>query len=164
MLDVLEALDCADDGLSVTQIESVVNMPFSRIESTLKLLSDETPSPIRKEGRSGIDRRCSYIFNVGKVQQLTTICGGPSRNGCRSYMRTTDCLMQFLAARARRSVRRAVRSSCANCAGGPIVPPEYPPELASEAANLPASHRPADRAAPKVAWGRAAGHAAGVVS
>ncbi|HEX3071747.1 MAG TPA: DNA-processing protein DprA, partial [Thermoanaerobaculia bacterium] len=125
VLDVLEALNCADDGLSVAQIESFVNLPFSRIERTLKLLATETPAPIRKEGSKWYRSPVPYVFNVGKVQQLTTIRRREQQR-MQEYMRSSDCLMQFLAAELDDPFA-APCGKCANCAGR-VVPVEVPIE------------------------------------
>jgi ATP-dependent DNA helicase RecQ len=125
VLDVLEALNCADDGLSVTQIESFVNLPFGRIERTLKLLATETPAPIRKEGSKWYRSPVPYQFNEGKVQQLTTIRRREQQR-MQEYMRSTECLMQFLASELDDPFA-APCGKCANCAGR-VVPAEVPIE------------------------------------
>ncbi|SCV02157.1 ATP-dependent DNA helicase RecQ [Cupriavidus necator] len=47
---VLEALEKAPDGLSVPELMSAVNLSQNRIESTIDLLSLESPAPIAKDG------------------------------------------------------------------------------------------------------------------
>ena len=46
---VLEALEGAQDGLTLRDFESRVNMPNARLEKTLELLALESPSPVHKE-------------------------------------------------------------------------------------------------------------------
>jgi ATP-dependent DNA helicase RecQ len=127
VLDVIEALNCADDGLSVAQIEAFVNLPFGRIERTLKLLATETPAPIRKEGSRWYRSPVPYQFNESKVQQLTTIRRREQQR-MQEYMRSTDCLMQFLASELDDPFA-APCGRCANCAGA-VVSSETPMHLA----------------------------------
>jgi ATP-dependent DNA helicase RecQ len=127
VLDVIEALNCADDGLSVAQIEAFVNLPFGRIERTLKLLATETPAPIRKEGSRWYRSPVPYQFNEGKVQQLTAIRRREQQR-MQEYMRSTDCLMQFLASELDDPFA-APCGRCANCAGA-VVSSETPMHLA----------------------------------
>ena len=47
---VIAALEDEPNGLSVRQIESVVNVSRGRIDQTIKLLSLESPAPIAKQG------------------------------------------------------------------------------------------------------------------
>ena len=118
VLDVIEALNCADDGLSVAQIESFVNLPFGRIERTLKLLATETPAPIRKEGARWYRSPVPYQFNESKVQQLTAIRRREQQR-MQEYMRSTECLMQFLASELDDPFA-APCGRCANCAGAVV--------------------------------------------
>ena len=116
--DVLEALNCADDGLSVAQIESFVNLPFGRIERTLKLLATETPAPIRKEGARWYRSPVPYHFDEEKARQLTAIRRREQQR-MQEYMRSTDCLMQFLASELDDPFA-APCGKCANCAGAVV--------------------------------------------
>ena len=49
---VLAALDQSQEGLTVREIESRVNVPYGRIKKTLELLALESPSPVLNEGSS----------------------------------------------------------------------------------------------------------------
>jgi ATP-dependent DNA helicase RecQ len=115
VLDVIEALNAASDGLSVQQIEAFVNLPFGRIERTLKLLATETPAPIRKEGARWYRSPVPYEFNAEKVQQLTAIRRREQQR-MQEYMRSTECLMQFLASELDDPFAGPC-GRCANCAG-----------------------------------------------
>jgi ATP-dependent DNA helicase RecQ len=116
--DVLEALNCADDGLSIAQIESFVNLPFGRIERTLKLLATETPAPIRKEGARWYRSPVPYHFDEEKARLLTAIRRREQQR-MQEYMRSTDCLMQFLASELD-DPYAAPCGKCANCAGAVV--------------------------------------------
>ena len=48
--DVLEALEAEEDGLSISQLLSRVNLSRGRVEKTIALLSLEAPAPIAKQG------------------------------------------------------------------------------------------------------------------
>lgn len=47
---VIDTLDCVQDGLTLPEIASRVNVPQGRIKKTLELLELESPSPVTKEG------------------------------------------------------------------------------------------------------------------
>ena len=49
---VLAALDQSQEGLTLREIESRVNVPYGRIKKTLELLALESPSPVLNEGSS----------------------------------------------------------------------------------------------------------------
>jgi len=132
--EVLAALDAADDGLSLTQLEERVNISRSQIEKVLKLLSVESPSPVSKIDSRWYTTPISYTPNRRKVEQLTTLRRAEQER-MHAYLKTTDCLMAFLARELDDPDPRAC-GRCASCAGGPIVSPEYPPALASEAATF----------------------------
>jgi ATP-dependent DNA helicase RecQ len=48
--EVLDALEEAEDGLSIPGLQAKVNLDFGRIEKTVQLLSLESPPPIVKDG------------------------------------------------------------------------------------------------------------------
>ena len=47
---VIEALEAAEDGLSLPALEGKINVPRGRIDKTLQLLSLESPAPVAKQG------------------------------------------------------------------------------------------------------------------
>jgi ATP-dependent DNA helicase RecQ len=112
---VLEVLESAEDGLTITQIEAAVNLSFRRIEQTLKLLVTETRAPIRRERSRYYRLPVPYRFDQEKVDQLTAI-RHYEQERMQEYMRTTDCLMQFLAAELD-DPHAAPCGRCANCRG-----------------------------------------------
>ena len=112
---VLNALAASDDGLTVQGIEAAVNLPFRRIEQTLKLLVTEARAPIRKEGTRWYRLPVSYSFDQEKVDRLTSI-RHDEQTRMQEYMRTTECLMQFLASELDDPFATPCRR-CANCRG-----------------------------------------------
>lgn len=119
VLDVIEALNEAPDGLSVQQIESFVNLPFGRIERTLKVLATETPAPIRKEASRWYRSPVPYQFNEEKVRQLTAIRRREQQR-MQEYMHSSECLMQFLASELDDPFAGPC-GRCANCAGAVVA-------------------------------------------
>jgi ATP-dependent DNA helicase RecQ len=47
---VIDALEAALNGLSIYELQEILNLKWSRIDNTLRLLSIESPSPIAKDG------------------------------------------------------------------------------------------------------------------
>jgi ATP-dependent DNA helicase RecQ len=129
---ILHALE-ASDGLTVNELESVVNLRRSKqIEHVLKFLSVEHPSPVIKDGAHWRRTPVVYQLDRERIQRLTRQREQEWRE-IQAYIDSPDCLMQFLA-KALDDEHPQPCGRCARCLGQPVIDERFSLELAAEAA------------------------------
>jgi ATP-dependent DNA helicase RecQ len=128
---VLQALDEAEDGLSVPQLEGAVNLPRLQIEKVLKALAVEIPSPIIKRSGRWYRNPVDYNRNQEKIDKLIEIRLLEQRR-MQEYVKSRTCLMAFLA-RELNDPSPQPCGKCAICKGAPIISEEYSQELVKQA-------------------------------
>ncbi len=128
---VLRALESADDGLTVAQIESQINLSRSHIEKVLKVLSVETPSPVTKIDTRWFATPVRYALDTQRIEKLTALRRA-EQNRMREYVHASECLMVFLK-RELDDPDLQPCGRCAVCVGRPLISPTYPAALASRA-------------------------------
>jgi ATP-dependent DNA helicase RecQ len=92
-----------------------------------------SPAPIRKEGSRWYRSPIRYRFDEARVRQLTEIRRVEQRR-MQEYMKTSACLMQFLASELD-DPYAAVCGRCASCAGD-VVPKEVDGAMVDRAAEF----------------------------
>jgi ATP-dependent DNA helicase RecQ len=116
---VLDALDEADDGLSVNDILKRVNLQFGQVEQVLKLLSVADSSPISKRGSRWYRTANRFVIDEPRIQRLAA-----QRNAewarVKDYASTKACLMSFLSDELD-GPPVAECGRCENCLGVPPV-------------------------------------------
>ncbi|HAI14183.1 MAG TPA: ATP-dependent DNA helicase RecG [Phycisphaerales bacterium] len=97
--EILRALDESNNGLSVPEMQRVLNLRKNQIDKTIKFLTVESPSPITK-----IDSKwqvtataAAYQVNQAYVNAITDI-RRTEQQQMRDYMEHANCLMAFLQA------------------------------------------------------------------
>ena len=127
ILDVL----AESDGLTVGQIEQVVNLRRGKIEHALKYLSVDSPAAVIRDGSRWRRTPVAYRMDLDRIQRLTRQREMEWQQ-LQGYIETPGCLMQFLAETLDDpNPRRCGR--CARCLGHPIVPEGFATPLAAEA-------------------------------
>lgn len=147
---ILKALDDADEGLSVRQLESCLNLRHGQIEKALKYLSVESPSPVTKiKSKWNVTAIAeSYRINQDHIESISAIRLQEQRQ-MADYMEHRGCLMEFLG-RALDDPTAKPCGKCAGCNGAPLLSPEYDDDLANRAAIfLRRSYQPL---APRKLW------------
>ena len=131
---VLEALDDADGGLSIPQMEARLNLRRTELQKTLKYLSVETPSPVTKIGPkwNATARAATYHIDHRLIRTITGL-RRQEQEQMRSYMKYGGCLMEFLE-RALDDPEARPCGQCEGCRGAPLWPPTYDAYLANRAA------------------------------
>ncbi|MEE8585234.1 MAG: phosphoribosyltransferase family protein, partial [Acidobacteriota bacterium] len=131
---VLEALDNAEGGLSIRQLEACLNLRHAELEKTLKYLSVESPAPITKIGSkwNATAEAASYRIDEGYVASITAI-RRQEQQQMRSYMEHAGCLMEFLASALDDPTARPC-GQCGGCRGKPVLPASCDHDLANRAA------------------------------
>lgn len=96
---ILRSLDDSDNGLSVPEMQRVLNLRKNHIDKTLKFLTVESPSPITKIGTKWqvTATAASYQVDQAYVDAITDIRRREQQQ-MRNYMSHSDCLMAFLQA------------------------------------------------------------------
>ncbi|NEO53950.1 MAG: RecQ family ATP-dependent DNA helicase [Okeania sp. SIO3B5] len=108
---VLAALNQSEDGLSVPMLEQYLNLTNGQINKVLKLLSIETPSPVKKIGSKYYATPINYQSDTEKIEKLTQI-RYQEQARMRDYMQSRECLMQFL----RKELDDPNPNPCGKCA------------------------------------------------
>ncbi|MEQ9359933.1 RecQ family ATP-dependent DNA helicase [Coleofasciculus chthonoplastes] len=121
--EVLNALEQAEDGLSITQIEQHLNLSNGQIKKVLKLLSLESPAPITKQGSKWYATPVFYQPDTEKIERLTQI-RRQEQTRMFDYMNSQECLMTFLA-RELDDPQPTPCGKCAVCLGRPLLPETY---------------------------------------
>ena len=95
--EILKALDESGDGLSVPEMQRVLNLRKSQIDKAIKFLTVESPSPITKISSKWqvTATAASYQVDQATVNAITNIRRAEQRQ-MRDYMEHPDCLMAFL--------------------------------------------------------------------
>ena len=128
---VLNALNEADDGLSVPQLEQLLNLSNSKIAKVLKMLSLESPAPVTKQGSKWYATPVLYQPDRQKIEQLTKI-RYQEQEQMGEYMESQECLMAFLA-RALDDPDPTPCGKCAVCQQRPLLPETYSQSMADRA-------------------------------
>ena len=128
---VLDAL-ANSDGLSLRELEPLVNVRYGVLEHLLHYLSVESPSPVIKAGskweRTGVPYRLGRERIARLTQQRET-----EWHDLLGYINEKGCLMEYLA----RSLDDEYAESCGKCAsclGTPVVEPTFSHEVGVAAA------------------------------
>ncbi|MFZ2492037.1 MAG: RecQ family ATP-dependent DNA helicase [Thermoanaerobaculia bacterium] len=127
---VLGALE-QHDGLTIAGLEQVVNLSRGKIDKVLKMLSFETPAPVRKEGGRWYRTPADFKIDRERIDALCALRRAEQKQ-MQEYMRTNRCLMQFLS-EALDDPHAAQCGRCANCVGRELVPSAFEPRLAQRA-------------------------------
>ena len=128
---VLKALNQADNGLSVSQLEQQLNLSNSQINKVLKLLSLEFPAPVTKQESKWSATAINYQPNTAKIEQLTQI-RHQEQAQMREYMNSKQCLMAFLQ-NALDDPHSNSCGQCAACLGKAIIPEKCDLSLVNQA-------------------------------
>lgn len=138
--EILQALEQADDGFSVSQLEQELNLSTGKIEKVLKLLSVESPAPVTKQGSKWYATSVTYQPNYEKIERLTQIRRQEQARMLK-YMESKQCLMTFLAQELD-DPHSTVCGKCAVCLGQPLLPETCSMALVNQAiAYLRRSHQ-----------------------
>jgi ATP-dependent DNA helicase RecQ len=128
---VIEALNQADDGLSVPMMQKEVNLSQGAINKTLKFLDVEAPSPVTKNGPRWYATPVEYHLDRENIDQLCELRRNEQKE-MLDYMQEKNCLMQYLA-RALDDPHAAPCEKCAGCLGRPLLPDTVQPDQANAA-------------------------------
>ncbi len=128
---LLDALERAEDGLSVPMMQKEINLSQSAIYKTLKFLAVELPSPVTKDGPRWYATPVTYNLDRETIDHLCELRRREQQE-MLDYMQERACLMQFLA-RSLDDPHAGPCGKCAGCLGRPLLPETVQPETANAA-------------------------------
>ncbi|WP_182407294.1 RecQ family ATP-dependent DNA helicase [Psychrobacter sp. GP33] len=133
ILDILEALDKSDSGLSVPELQRVLNLKKSQIEKTIKFLTIESPSPIQKMKSKWLATAAAvnYQIDQANIDGIKDIRKAEQQQ-MRTYMHSPDCLMAFLQS-ALDDPLSTNCGQCRNCAPELLLKESYNEDIANRA-------------------------------
>lgn len=110
--EILSALDESNNGLSVLEMQRVLNLRKNQIVKTIRFLTVEFPSPITKIGSKWqlTAAAAAYQVNQAHVNAITDI-RRTEQQQMRDYMEHASCLMAFLQA----ALDDPAPTSCGQC-------------------------------------------------
>jgi ATP-dependent DNA helicase RecQ len=129
--DIINALEEAEDGFSINQMEEKLNLSRGTIDKVLKLLSLESPAPVVKQGSKWFATAVNYQTNTEKIELLTKI-RYQEQEKMREYMNSQECLMAFLAGELD-DPNPTNCGKCAVCLGKSLLPTTCSMELVNQA-------------------------------
>ena len=119
---ILDALEAADEGMKLREIERAVNLRQSQIEKVLKLLVLEPMSPVLRIEGSWYRTPNPYQLDRQRIAHLTAQREA-EWGQMKRYLANERCLMQFLADALDDSNAQAC-GKCAVCLGRAVLPVE----------------------------------------
>lgn len=130
---ILKALDESDNGLSVREMQRVLNLRKTQIDKTIKFLTIESPSPITKISSKYqvTATAASYRLDQAYVDAITNIRRAEQQH-MRDYMKHSGCLMAFLRASLDDPSPKAC-GQCRNCNPDLLLDETYDDGLANRA-------------------------------
>lgn len=131
--EILRVLYESENGLSVPEMQRVLNLKYSQIEKTLKFLSVDSPSPITKIGSKWQATATASTYQVDQeyIKSITTI-RRKEQEQMQEYMEHTGCLMAFLQT-ALDDPSPTSCGRCKNCNSNLLVVESFDDDLANQA-------------------------------
>lgn len=119
---ILEALEAADGGMKVRDIERAVNLRKSQIEKVLKLLVVESNAPVMRLDGEWYRTANPFRLDRERIQHLTRQREAEWAE-MKAYLSNRRCLMLFLSEALDDSSGMSC-GRCAVCLGNPVIPVE----------------------------------------
>lgn len=122
------------DGLSLLQLQEILNLRHGQIEKALKVLSVETPAPLIKQGARWYRTPVSYEVDHERIRRLTEQREHEWQE-ILDYVDSSGCLMAFL----RNALDDPEATECGHCAvcqGRSVVDTSVERHLTIEAARF----------------------------
>ena len=124
----------ASDGMNIREIEAQINLSYTQINTVLKYLSVETPSPVLQDGARWRRTAVDYSLNHSKIRFLTQQ-RVQEWEEIQAYVDERGCLMEFLA-NSLDDKNPTACGKCAPCRGEPVVSSSFSREDSVRADDL----------------------------
>ena len=123
---LLSAMRAAGEPLKASELRQRLNLSNGMIESILKFLLLESPSPIQEIDSSYVLNPVRWEMPVGRVETITNL-RRQEQERMKGYMASKACLMQFLASELN-DPNAEPCGKCVNCVGR-LLPVDFPEGL-----------------------------------
>lgn len=116
---VMEALDDAENGLSINDLLKKVNLKYGQVEKVLKLFAVADSSPIAKQGSRWYRTANPYVADKSRIHRLS-VQRNAEWSRVKDYASTEGCLMKFLSDELDGPTETEC-GRCERCLGAPPV-------------------------------------------
>lgn len=116
---ILQALNQADDGLSINQLLETVNLREGQVEMVLKILAVSHNAPVLKQGSRWYRTANPFQLDEQRVRRLSAVRVDEAR-AMQAYLTTDDCLMLTLSKALDDPFAQAC-GRCENCLGRSVI-------------------------------------------
>jgi ATP-dependent DNA helicase RecQ len=120
---LLAAMRAAGEPLTVPKFQQRLNLSYGMIEKILKFLLLESPAPIQKMESGYVLNPVRWQMPIDRMEAITRL-RRQEQERMKAYMRSEDCLMQFLAEELNDPGAEPC-GKCVNCAGH-LLSESYP--------------------------------------
>jgi ATP-dependent DNA helicase RecQ len=120
---VLNALNKAEEGLSIGDLQKHLNLSWRDLDKTLKYLSVEDPSPVIRDKLRWRATPVHYQMDLERIRNLCDMRRAEQEE-MRRFLNSRECLMQFMA-KALDDPDSNPCGRCAACLGRSVVPVDY---------------------------------------
>jgi ATP-dependent DNA helicase RecQ len=120
---ILEALSSAENGLTLPELETNVNLRRGQVEKVLKILAVQDEAPVTRGGSKWFRTPNPYQKDVDRMERLRQQRTGEWAQ-MKDYMTGAICHMEFLS-RALDDPAAAACGKCEVCEGAPAIPATY---------------------------------------
>ena len=135
--EILAAIGASDAGLSIPELMSRMNVRRGKIEQALKFVMSEVPSPVVKVKSKFVATPLLSQYRLPKenIQRLTDIRHEEMAR-MDEYVRSRDCLMNFLCRELDSPTEEPLCKRCSNCCPDEALPTACDPDLTQKAAEF----------------------------
>lgn len=135
--EMLRAIGESDEGLSVVELMARMNVRRGKLEQALKFVMSENPSPVVKVKSKYVATPflSQYELPAENIQRLTDIRHQEVAR-MDEYVRTGDCLMNFLCSELDSPADESSCQRCGNCRPQEALPTGCDTSLAQKAAEF----------------------------
>lgn len=130
---ILDALEAAEDGLSILELTRLVNLRPTQIEKVLKILAVAHDALVIKQDARWYRTPNPYASDQDRIQRLT-LHRQHEWGEVQAYLRTDDCLMRYLG-EALDDPHAEDCGRCINCTNAPLL------EITADASLIAAAQR-----------------------
>ena len=131
--EILKILDESENGLSVLEIQSVLNLRKDQIGKMFRFLNVESPSPVIRKGYKWrvMASAADYSVDQARINKITSI-RREEQQQMRDYMAHPGCLMSFLQS-ALEDPNPKDCGQCKNCSPEMLLDETYDDDLTNKA-------------------------------
>ncbi|MCX6646219.1 MAG: RecQ family ATP-dependent DNA helicase [bacterium] len=128
---ILDALEKAEEGLTIRELGRVANINYGNIEKALRILSVQQNAPVIYRDKKWHRTVNPFVIDRDMIDKIMAHRRREQKK-MLEYIGTDKCLMEFLSEELN-DPYAAPCGRCANCIGKPIIDTGYPENLVIKA-------------------------------